>query len=254
MFDAHFHIIDPNYPLIANNDYLPDPFIINDYLSLAKQYGFQGGAVVSGSFQGFDQSYLITALQKLGDGYVGVTNLSVETTDEEIVALAKQRIRAVRFNLYRGGSEDVAHIKELAHRIHDLASMHIELYVDSSAISELLALLISLPKVSIDHLGLKQAGLKNLFYLVEHGVHVKATGFMRNNFKDLADVLRQIYNINPNALMFGSDLPGTRASRLFNGDDIVIIKNNFDKQEQANIFGENAEKFYRSGNSDDLSI
>ncbi len=31
-----------------------------------------GGAIVSGSFQGFDQRYLIASLQALGKGFVGV--------------------------------------------------------------------------------------------------------------------------------------------------------------------------------------
>ena len=34
-----------------------------------------GGAVVSGSFQGFDQSYLLDALDQLGPSFVGVTQL-----------------------------------------------------------------------------------------------------------------------------------------------------------------------------------
>ncbi|MCF5281267.1 2-pyrone-4,6-dicarboxylate hydrolase, partial [Pseudomonas syringae] len=28
IFDAHCHIIDPGFPLIANNGYLPEPFAV----------------------------------------------------------------------------------------------------------------------------------------------------------------------------------------------------------------------------------
>ena len=34
-----------------------------------------GGAVVSGSFQAYDQTYLVDALQRLGDGFVGVAKV-----------------------------------------------------------------------------------------------------------------------------------------------------------------------------------
>lgn len=63
IFDAHCHIIDPQFPLIANNGYLPDPFGVGDYLATVQPLGVQGGAVVSGSFQGFDQGYLLQALR-----------------------------------------------------------------------------------------------------------------------------------------------------------------------------------------------
>lgn len=73
VFDAHFHIIDPRFPLVPNNGYLPDPFTAVDYRERAETLGVTGGAVVSGSFQAFDQEYLKHALTQLGPGYVGVT-------------------------------------------------------------------------------------------------------------------------------------------------------------------------------------
>ena len=55
VFDAHLHIIDPKHPLVENNGYLPDPFTVEDYLMRISGLGIAGGAVVAGSFQGFDQ-------------------------------------------------------------------------------------------------------------------------------------------------------------------------------------------------------
>ena len=75
-----------------------------------------GGAVVSGSFQGFDQSYLLDALDQLGPSFVGVTQLPPSVTDEEVLALDAAGVRAVRFTLARGGSLDV----ELALRVYEL--------------------------------------------------------------------------------------------------------------------------------------
>src|SRR5512145_2123459 len=113
IFDAHLHIIDPAYPLIPNNGYLPEPFTVEDYLGHARKLGITGGAVVSGSFQGFDQGYLVSALEKLGSSYVGVTQLPATVSDEELMRLDANGVRAIRFNLKRGGSEGVAHLREL---------------------------------------------------------------------------------------------------------------------------------------------
>ena len=80
--------------------------------------------------------------------------------------------------------------------------------------------------------------------LVEQGVKVKATGFSRTDL-DIPNTLRSIYNINPEALMFGTDLPSTRAPYRFNENDIQIIENNFTNEECENIFYKNATKWYR---------
>ena len=229
IFDAHFHIIDPNYPLVANNGFMPDAFTVEQYQSTLKTIGVttQGGAVVSGSFQAFDQGYLIAALQTFGENYVGVTNLSCDCKDDEILKLQQAGIRAVRFNLYRGGSEDVKNIESFAKRIYDLAGWHVELYVDSKDLMDLSPIMLRLPKVSIDHLGMSKIGFKESLALAAAGVHVKATGFMRVDFEVLP-ALKQLYDVNPDALMFGSDLPGTRAKRLFDLDDLKLITDNFD--------------------------
>ncbi len=76
IFDAHFHIIDNRYPLIKNQGYLPPPFKVDDYLKWAQKLNIQGGAIVSGSFQGFDTSYLFQALKNLRPQFVGVANIS----------------------------------------------------------------------------------------------------------------------------------------------------------------------------------
>ncbi len=63
LFDSHFHIIDYDFPAKENNGYMPPSFKVNDYLNYTQQLNVVGGAIVSGSFQGFDQDYLISALR-----------------------------------------------------------------------------------------------------------------------------------------------------------------------------------------------
>jgi predicted TIM-barrel fold metal-dependent hydrolase len=245
IFDAHCHIIDPDYPLIQNNGYLPEPFSVDDYLAQTRPLGIVGGAVVSGSFQGFDQSYLITALKRLGKGFVGVTQLPASVTDTELQTLNTQGVRALRFNLKRGGSEQLDQLEALARRVHEQVGWHSELYIDSRELPELEARLLRLPAVSIDHLGLSKAGLPSVLRLAERGVRVKACGFGRMDFA-AGPALKEIHNANPQALMFGSDLPSTRAPRAFEMTDIQLLQEALGEAGAEMALWKNAKEFYRA--------
>ena len=248
-FDAHLHIIDPNHPLIENNGYLPDPFTVADYrarLQSLPDVGVEvaGGAVVSGSFQGFDQGYLIEALRQLGDNYVGVTQLPDETTDDQIRRLDEAGIKALRFNIARGGSATLDALDSFARRVHDLVGWHAELYIDARTIDEDLAdRIASLPAVSIDHLGMHEDGLSTLLRLVEAGVKVKATGFGRVEL-DPAEAVRRIVDTDPTALMVGTDLPSTRARRPFADADFALLRQVLTPAEADAVFWSNAARFY----------
>lgn len=244
LFDSHFHIVDPRFPLTANNGYLPPAFTAVDYRVQADALGISGGAVVSGSFQAFDQEYLLNALSELGPGFVGVANLPADVADDEIRRLGSAGVRAVRFNLYRGGSEGVDQLLQLSRRVADLAGMHTELYVDAVDLPELEPTLKQLPRVSVDHLGMSDANRDVLLRLVERGVRVKATGFGRVNL-DVASTLRAIHDVDPNALMFGTDLPSTRAKRPFHPTDISLITDVLGTAAAPAVLSGNGRAFYR---------
>lgn len=243
IFDAHFHIINPKFPLVENNGYLPPNFTTDDYSKLTKDFDIAGGAIVSGSFQAFDQEYLIDALNLLGSNYFGVANIPVNIADDELERLNDNNIVAVRFNVKRGGSEKIEHIEKLSNYLFDKYGWHTELYIDSKDLSNFRTVLSNIPKFSIDHLGLSQEGLSDLYYWVENGVKVKATGFGRIDFDPIL-VMKTIYQINPKALMFGTDLPSTRAKIPFSEKDVQLIKDSFSTEELENIFYQNAKDWY----------
>ena len=83
IFDAHFHMINFDYPVKENNGYLPE-FKEKDYKVWQEDLNIIGGAIVSGSFQEFDQEYLIHALETLNGQFVGTTQLPISTPDEVI--------------------------------------------------------------------------------------------------------------------------------------------------------------------------
>lgn len=252
-FDSHMHIIDPKFPLVENQGYLPEPFTCEDYQRRTSTFNVVGGAVVSGSFQSFDTTYLTNALQLLGSTFVGVINLNHSTSDEDIVNFDRHGVRAIRFNVKRGGSEQLKDLDYLAKRVHELVGWHVELYIDSKSISEIASTVRHLPAVSIDHLGLSKDGFDVLLSLVEKGVMVKATGFGRIDF-DVTEAIRSIISVNPSALMFGTDLLCPRAIRPFEETDLDLLLDAVgDSNLCEKILYRNALDWYRIDAFNDIS-
>lgn len=244
IFDAHLHIIDPRFPLVTNQGYRPEPFTVEDYRARTGGWRVVGGAVVSGSFQGEDQAYLRDALARLGPGFVGVTQLSPAVSDDEVAALDSVGVRAVRFNLRRGGPADLDALVALGHRVAGLAGWHVELYVDGRELADLAPRLEHLPRLSIDHLGLSREGLPAVLSLVERGARVKASGFGRTDL-DVPAALRAIAGTDPGALLFGTDLPSTRASRPFRDTDVDLVLDTLGDDLGRRALHHNAAAFYR---------
>jgi len=244
IFDAHLHVIDPRFPLVPNQGYLPEPFTVDDYRQRTADLCIVGGAVVSGSFQAFDQTYLRDALTRLGPGFVGVAQLPAGVPDEVVVDLHRAGVRAVRFNLRRGGSERLEQLEELAHRVFALAGWHVELYVDGRDLPLLEPRLATLPRLTIDHLGLHRDGLPALLRLVERGAKVKASGFGRVDL-DVASTLQAIADVDRSALLFGTDLPSTRARRPFSNTDLAVITDALGPELAATALRDNAIAWYR---------
>lgn len=232
--------------MIENQGFLPAPFTVEDYLQQATPLGIKAGAIVSGSFQAFDQSYLVDALNRLGSSFVGVTQLPFVATDNEIFWLNERNVRAVRFNLVRLAGEDTGMLAAFARRVYQLVGWHVELYIDMARLGGLKDMIKNLPAVAIDHLGLSAEGLPVLKQLVQKGVRVKASGFGRVDFP-VEQALRALYEANPDALMFGSDLPSTRARRPFQPADIELIESTLDTEGAEKVLKTNAERFYRLG-------
>lgn len=244
VFDSHCHIIDPRFPLVVNQGYTPPAFPLDAYLARAKPLGVVAGAVVSGSFQGDDQTWLMDALPRLGAGWVGVTQIPNDCPDAEILRLNAIGVRAVRFNVFRGRIDTVDDIVALANRVHAVAGWHAELYTDAAALRPHVAALSKLPRLSVDHLGMTDAGVPVLLDLVAAGCKVKATGFGRVKL-DVPKTLEAIAARNPAALMFGTDMPSTRAERPFEPSDIDLVEKVLGPDLAHKAFWDNPVAFYR---------
>lgn len=245
VFDAHFHIIDPAHPLVANQGYLPDAFPAGAYLAATTELRVTGGAVVSGSFQGFDTGYLETALAALGPGFVGVANVPMDADAAELRRLDALGVRAVRFNLYRGSSMDLSDVERLGRLAHDVVGWHSEFYLDAAHLPELAPTLASLPQVSIDHFGMADDPSDTLLRLVGDGAVVKATGLGRIGVADPAALARRILAANPQGLVFGTDLPSTRAKVPYTHADAEAIAAWVGEEHAEAVFHDNAARLYR---------
>jgi predicted TIM-barrel fold metal-dependent hydrolase len=244
LFDSHCHIIDHRFPIVANRGYTPPHFPLEDYLAQAKPLGVVAGAVVSGSFQAEDQTYLMDILPKLGPAWVGVTQIPNDYPDAEIVKLGKLGVRAVRFNVFRGRIDSVDDIVALATRAHSIVGWHSEIYADAAALAPHVDKLSKLPQLCVDHLGMTEAGVPVLLDLVAAGCRVKATGFGRAKL-DVPKTLEAIAKKDSNALVFGTDIPSTRAARPFEAADIDLVERVLGRELAQKAFWDNPLALYR---------
>jgi predicted TIM-barrel fold metal-dependent hydrolase len=244
LFDSHCHIIDPRFPIVPNQGYTPQDFPLEDYLARVRPLGVVAGAIVSGSFQANDQTYLIDTLGKLGPSWAGVTQIPGDYPDKEIAKLGGIGVRAVRFNVLRGLNDGIDDIVALASRCHAIAGWHCEIYADAAVLKPHVSRLSKLPQISIDHLGMTEEGVPILLDLVAAGCKVKATGFGRTKL-DIPKTLESIAKINPGALMFGTDLPSTRAQRPFDPSDIDLIEKVLGAELSKRAFWDNPVALYK---------
>ena len=153
-------------------------------------------------------------------------------------------MRAVRFNVFRGRIDSVDEIVALATRCHSVAGWHSEIYADAAALAPHVAKLSKLPHFSIDHLGMTEAGMPVLLDLVAAGCKVKATGFGRVKI-DVPKTLEAVAKKNPNALVFGTDIPSTRAQRPFEPSDIDLIESVLGNELAQKAFWDNPLALYK---------
>jgi predicted TIM-barrel fold metal-dependent hydrolase len=145
--------------------------------------------------------------------------------------------------MVRGGSAGIEDLDRVARRVYEIARWHVELYADAKDLEPVAKEIARLPAVSIAHLGLSPEGLPTLVRLAERGMRVKATGFGRATL-DVPSAIRALVKANPDALMFGSDLPSTRAPRPFLDSDIALIVEALGEEGARRALWDNARAFY----------
>ena len=173
-----------------------------------------------------------------------MTQVPNDIADDEIARLSAIGIRALRFNMFRGRIDSVDELVSLATRAHAAGGWHAEIYADAAALGPHVARLSRLPQIVIDHLGMTEAGLPVILDLVAAGAKVKATGFGRVKL-DVPNALEKIAARNPISLVFGTDMPSTRAERPFAPADIDLVERVLGPDLAKKAFWDNATALYR---------
>ncbi len=247
LVDAHFHVFDPRFPLPGHAGYVPPAFTVADYLAAVRPLGVTGGVLVAASTHGADPGPLLAALEELGPGFVAVLNADPGLDAAALRRLAARRVRGLRFNLWRGMAASVEPMLDEAERAFDAAGLHAQVYADAAALRPALPRLRRLaPHLVLDHLGMTEAGLPVVEDLAAAGAKVKATGFGRVEMQ-VAPALARLHAAAPGALIFGTDMPSTRARRPFDPADIAVLRRAVGPDGAAAALGGTARAFYRLG-------
>ena len=244
LFDSHCHIIDHRFPIVANQGYTPPNFPLEDYLAQAKPLGVVAGAVVSGSFQANDQTYLMDMLPKLGPNWVGVTQIPNDYPDAEIAKLGKLGVRAVRFNVFRGRIDSVDDIVALATRVpfgRRLAFGDLRRRRGArAACRQAVEAAAALHRPSRHDRGRRAGAARpGRGRLQGEGHRLRPVKF------DVPKTLEAVAKKNPNALVFGTDIPSTRAARPFEPSDIDLVERVLGQELAQKAFWDNPLALYR---------
>lgn len=158
---------------------------------------------------------------------------------------AKAIVAGVRFNIFRGNSASITDLVEFSKRIHAVAGWHVEVQINPDELGTIKEQLKEIPRLSIDHIGLRKSGIEHLYDLADSGVKIKASGFGRLDFEPMP-VLSKIHQINKKCLMFGTDLPSTRvqADKVFSETHIQKMTETFSSEELEDIMFNNAYNWY----------
>ncbi|WP_448851840.1 amidohydrolase family protein [Corynebacterium sp. 335C] len=267
IIDAHFHIIAPR-DLRSDAPDGPRPFTVDRYLRAIDRFAASGrwsrvaGGVVVGGSRDTREETLAEALAELEDAtsdrgaalrggrnFIGVIAHRADLGGDRIARLHADGIRGIRFNLLRDRDADVTgdDVEALARRVHDEAGWAVHVAADIAERPDVADAVGRLARdgvhVAVDHMGMSGAGVDRLVDLAAAGAGVKATGFSRVDFP-VADALRRVHEANPAALMFGTDLPGSRSYRRLNAGDVDVLLDVLGDWEMPRVMHANAFAFH----------
>lgn len=174
--DCHMHIYDDRFPVAPGTTLRPPNATVAQYRRVQTRIGVKRNVVVTPSTYGTDNRCTLAALAQFGADARGVAIVDGTVSDDELRALDRGGIRAIRFNLSYPGATTLDMLAPLAARIANLG-WHIELVVQGARLPELERHLAVLPcPLVIDHIahvpqpgGLSSAAFRTGQRLVEKG-------------------------------------------------------------------------------------
>ncbi|SAK80731.1 amidohydrolase 2 [Caballeronia calidae] len=234
--DCHMHIYDDRFPIAAGATLRPPNATVAQYRALQKRLGVSRNVVVTPSTYGTDNRCTLDALKHFGDDARGVAVVDASVTDDELHALHRGGIRAIRFNLSFPGAATAEMIAPLAARIANLG-WHIEIVIPGAKLPAIESQLSALPcPLVIDHIahvpqpeGTSSEAFRAARRLVEKGnTWITLSGPYVDTksgapaYADVAPVAKAFIDMAPERMLWGTDWPHPSEKGAKPGDAILV--------------------------------
>jgi len=222
--DCHFHVFEPGFASIPKPHYdFPQGCALANYAAVRDRLGLQRMAVVAPTYYGNDTSVTVDFLAKVGDWGRGVVFVADDVRHEELVALDKAGVRAIRLELFARQTWSLADVIAYVKHMMDLArtvGWHVQLFTPGKVLRDLLPFLASVEDTFVlDHMGYMVeadgltvddfAGLLKLH--AQGNCWIKLSGANRlargAPLAVVAPMARALVDNRPDRLLWGSDWP-----------------------------------------------
>lgn len=155
--DAHCHVFGPaaKFPYHPKRKYTPCDAPKEKLFALRDYLGFTRNVIVQASCHGTDNAALVDALKAAGELARGVAVVDPDITMEELSAMGKAGVRAVRFNFVKRLVDSTPRevFVSIAEKIKPLG-WHIVVYFEAPDLEELAPFLNELnTTIVVDHMG-----------------------------------------------------------------------------------------------------
>ncbi|WP_369855236.1 amidohydrolase family protein [Candidatus Thalassolituus haligoni] len=223
--DAHCHVFGPaeQFPYHPKRKYTPCDASKEQLFALRDYLGFERNVIVQASCHGTDNAALIDALESAGELARGVAVVDPAITTEELEAMDKAGVRAVRFNFVKRLVDTTPKevFLSVAAKIKPLG-WHIVVYFEAPELEELIPFLNELDTtIVVDHMGRPDVAKG-----VDHPDFQRFVDLMTNNEKvwvkvtcperltltppDYSDVVpfgKKLVELFPDRVLWGTDWP-----------------------------------------------
>ncbi|MCL7942936.1 amidohydrolase family protein [Marinobacter sp. ATCH36] len=223
--DAHCHVFGPasNFPYHPKRKYTPCDAPKEKLFALRDYLGFERNVIVQASCHGTDNAALVDALETAGELARGVAVVDPAITGEELKAMDKAGVRAVRFNFVKRLVDFTPReaLLAIAEKIKPLG-WHIVVYFEAPDLEELAPFLSELnTTIVVDHMGRPDVAKG-----VDHADFQRFIDLMKNNgkiwtkvscperltqtppnYSDVVPFARMLVETFPDRVLWGTDWP-----------------------------------------------
>lgn len=237
--DAHCHVFGPasRFPYAPERKYTPTDAPKEMLFSLRRHLGFARNVIVQASCHGKDNAAMIDALVAEPETTRGVAVVAPTISDDELRAMDRAGVRAVRFNFLKrlvdaAPRED---FQRIAERVAELG-WHVVVYFEMPDLPDLAAFLRGLPTtVVIDHMGrpdvaqgIEAAPFRALVELLEDEKFWVKVGCPERltaegpPYRDVVPFARRLVETYSDRVLWGTDWPHPNMKSHIPDDGLLV--------------------------------